>query len=87
MSAERCLEYAEVEVEADWVVEDNRPDPRWPADGAIDFNKFSTRYRDGLPLVVKNISFQIQPGEKVKIVLQTHLALICILTALPWLRR
>ena len=65
VSIERCLEYAEIETEAEWIVKNNRPDPKWPADGAIDFNNYSTRYRDGLPLVVKNISIQILPGEKV----------------------
>ncbi|XP_028966466.1 multidrug resistance-associated protein 1 [Galendromus occidentalis] len=71
VSIERCLEYAEVESEAEWIVESNRPDPEWPAEGAIDFKNYSTRYRDGLPLVVKNISIQILPGEKVGVVGRT----------------
>ena len=47
---------------------------RWPSQdspGAIEFNCYSTRYRDGLPLVLKNVSFSVASGESVGIVGRT----------------
>ncbi|KAF9935191.1 Multidrug resistance-associated protein 1 [Linnemannia zychae] len=43
----------------------------WPQAGHIEFRSYSTRYRQGLDLVVKNISFEVQPAEKVGIVGRT----------------
>ncbi|KAF9212353.1 hypothetical protein BGZ59_006885 [Podila verticillata] len=43
----------------------------WPQAGRIEFRNYSTRYRQGLDLVVKNISFEVQPAEKVGIVGRT----------------
>ena len=36
-----------------------------PSEGAIDFINYSTRYREGLELSLKNINLSIRPGEKV----------------------
>lgn len=44
---------------------------KWPARATIKFNNFSMRYRSELPLVLKNISFDIADGEKVGIVGRT----------------
>ena len=35
---------------------------KWPAFGQIEFKNFSARYRDELPLVIKDISIKINPG-------------------------
>uniref|UniRef100_A0A6A7G4Z9 ABC transporter n=2 Tax=Hirondellea gigas TaxID=1518452 RepID=A0A6A7G4Z9_9CRUS len=43
----------------------------WPEEGVVKFSKFSTRYREGLDLVVKGIDCTIQGGEKVGIVGRT----------------
>ncbi|KAG0282294.1 Multidrug resistance-associated protein 1, partial [Linnemannia gamsii] len=43
----------------------------WPQAGHIEFRNYSTRYRQGLDLVVKDISFEVQPAEKVGIVGRT----------------
>ncbi|KAG0232674.1 Canalicular multispecific organic anion transporter 2 [Actinomortierella wolfii] len=45
--------------------------PNWPEKGHLVFSNYSTRYRQGLDLVVKNINFEVQPGEKVGIVGRT----------------
>ena len=42
-----------------------RPLPSWPQDGVVQFNHYSTRYREGLDLVLKGINTRINPGEKV----------------------
>lgn len=42
------------------------PAPRdWPHDGVVEFNKYSTRYRPGLELVLQDLSCRIESGEKV----------------------
>ncbi|KAF8949214.1 Multidrug resistance-associated protein 1 [Haplosporangium gracile] len=43
----------------------------WPQAGHIEFRNYSTRYRQGLDMVVKGISFEVQPAEKVGIVGRT----------------
>lgn len=43
----------------------------WPTQGAIEFENVELRYRSELPLVLKGISFQIRPGEKVGIIGRT----------------
>lgn len=71
MSVERLKEYSEVESEADWIVENNRPEKGWPAKGGVVFDNYATRYRPGLDLVVKNISVKLEPSQKVGIVGRT----------------
>jgi ABC-type multidrug transport system fused ATPase/permease subunit len=70
-SVERIREYLEVEQEAAEIVENNRPPTTWPDQGAVCFKNYSTRYRSDLDPVLKNISFSIQPGQKVGIVGRT----------------
>lgn len=43
----------------------------WPDSGQIEFKNYSTRYRPGLDLVLKDISCTIRPNEKVGIVGRT----------------
>ena len=43
---------------------DKRPDDDWPQKGAVEFCDYSTRYRKGLGLVLRNISVKVNPGEK-----------------------
>ncbi|KAI8598571.1 ATP-binding cassette subfamily C member 2 [Dissophora ornata] len=42
-----------------------------PQAGHVEFRNYSTRYREGLDLVIKNISFEVKPAEKVGIVGRT----------------
>jgi ATP-binding cassette subfamily C (CFTR/MRP) protein 5 len=41
------------------------PPPEWPQRGQVDYEGVTFRYRPGLPFVLKNVSFQVRPGEKV----------------------
>eukprot|EP01061_Rhynchopus_euleeides_P034018 TRINITY_DN576_c0_g2_i2.p1 TRINITY_DN576_c0_g2~~TRINITY_DN576_c0_g2_i2.p1 ORF type:complete len:1346 (+),score=493.74 TRINITY_DN576_c0_g2_i2:2-4039(+) len=43
----------------------------WPSDGAVAFSGYSMRYREGLPLVLKDLTFSIAAGEKVGVVGRT----------------
>ncbi|OQR74305.1 multidrug resistance-associated protein 1-like [Tropilaelaps mercedesae] len=70
VASERIDEYADVKPEADWIVEP-RPTAEWPENGAVTFDNYSTRYRDGLELVLKGIDLDIHPSEKVGVVGRT----------------
>ena len=71
VSVERVLEYARLPSEAPEVVKHNRPPASWPARGTLSFNGYSTRYREGLDLVLKNISIDIGSHEKIGVVGRT----------------
>ncbi len=43
----------------------------WPANGVIEFKNVSLRYREGLDLVLKDISFELKSAEKVGVVGRT----------------
>uniref|UniRef100_A0A3P9K626 ATP-binding cassette sub-family C member 5 n=1 Tax=Oryzias latipes TaxID=8090 RepID=A0A3P9K626_ORYLA len=47
------------------------PAPSWPQQGKITFQNVNMHYRDDLPLVLKNLSFTIQPEETIGIVGRT----------------
>ncbi|KAG0129773.1 P-loop containing nucleoside triphosphate hydrolase protein [Tuber indicum] len=70
-SVERIREYLEVGQEAADIIPDNRPASTWPEKGGVAFENYSTRYRPGLDLVLKNVTFNIKPLEKVGIVGRT----------------
>ncbi|EEQ89112.1 ATPase [Blastomyces dermatitidis ER-3] len=70
-SVERIEEYMEVEQEAEAVIPDRRPPNNWPTHGALQFDNYSTRYRPDLDPVLKNVTFSVQPGERVGIVGRT----------------
>ena len=67
VSAERLLQYTQLETETslDSHSDKNPPPPGWPQRGAIVFDKASFRYSVDTPVVLKPLSFTIQPGEKV----------------------
>ncbi|XP_030837938.1 multidrug resistance-associated protein 5 [Strongylocentrotus purpuratus] len=71
-SAERILDYnRSLEAEGPEVVLDNRPSKEWPSDGAIRIEGYKMRYREELPLVLKNVDCKIKGGEKIGIVGRT----------------
>ncbi|KAG5647497.1 hypothetical protein DXG03_009434 [Asterophora parasitica] len=63
-AVERVLHYAELPSEAAATTPDDPP-PSWPEHGQISFTDVDLAYREGLPLVLKSVSFNIKPGEKV----------------------
>ncbi|KAJ2589936.1 hypothetical protein IWW49_002254 [Coemansia sp. RSA 1797] len=68
---ERVIEYAELPSEAPDVIEDRVPATTWPDQGMVEFKDYSTRYREGLDLVLRGLSFRVQPNQKVGIVGRT----------------
>ncbi|KAH7932672.1 hypothetical protein HPB49_000594 [Dermacentor silvarum] len=71
VAVERCLEYSKVMQEAAWENPYFKPDPSWPTAGEVVFKDYSTKYRADLDLVLKEITCDFKPGEKVGIVGRT----------------
>lgn len=71
VAVERIKEYTETTQEAEWEIPEKKPPEYWPEQGVVEFNKYSTRYREGLDLVVKDIDCKISGGEKIGIVGRT----------------
>ena len=63
-AVERVLHYTELPDEGE-ITTQNDPPTTWPMKGKITFNNVEMAYREGLPLVLKDVSFEINPGEKV----------------------
>ncbi|KAF9203318.1 CD9 antigen [Haplosporangium sp. Z 27] len=70
VSVERVDEYSRKPIEAP-IETGARLPPNWPSQGRIVFKNYSTRYREGLDLVIKNILFIVEPTESVGIVGRT----------------
>ncbi|CAG7836369.1 unnamed protein product [Allacma fusca] len=67
----RLEEYCETPQEAPWKSAVRKPATVWPSFGSVQFDCYQTRYRDGLDLVLKSVTFEIQAGEKVGVVGRT----------------
>ncbi|XP_074741577.1 multidrug resistance-associated protein 1 isoform X8 [Strix uralensis] len=64
VAVERVKEYAEMEKEAEWSIEQTAPASTWPTEGKVEFRGYGLRYREDLDLVLKNINVTINGGEK-----------------------
>ncbi|PAV74681.1 hypothetical protein WR25_19463 isoform C [Diploscapter pachys] len=71
VAVERVREYTTTPNEAEWLLEDSRPPGDWPSKGEVHFSNYSTRYREDLDLVLKNITTDIRAAEKIGIVGRT----------------
>ncbi|KAM4624189.1 ATP-binding cassette sub-family C member 3 [Polymixia lowei] len=71
VAVERVKEYSETKTEAPWEVEDTKPPSDWPLEGNVEFRDYSVRYREGLDLVLKNLTLNVKGGEKIGIVGRT----------------
>lgn len=74
VSVERVQEYSDIPTEAPLKIEGvdkDLDDREWPREGGVEFRNYSTRYRQGMDLVLKKVSFEVLPGEKVGIVGRT----------------
>jgi ATP-binding cassette subfamily C (CFTR/MRP) protein 1 len=80
-SVERVLHYGDLPQE-DTIKSPFEPPPSWPEKGEIEFKDVKLRYRDGLPLVLKGLSFKVRAGEHVGVVGRTGAGKTSILSAL-----
>ena len=68
-AVERIIHYAsEIEQEAPHKVKDSAAPPSWPFEGRIVMKDVFMKYRSELPPVLKGLSMDIGPGEKIGIV-------------------
>jgi ABC-type multidrug transport system fused ATPase/permease subunit len=70
-SVERVFEYLEIEQEADAIIPHNRPPTNWPQKGEIKVDNFYLTYSADLEPVLRGLTFNVKPGEKVGIVGRT----------------
>jgi len=79
-SLERLFEYLPNKADGGGVVprepphvkdSDSKLPSNWPARGAVVFENVQLRYRDGLPLALKDASFEMAPSDKVGVVGRT----------------
>ncbi|KAK3084560.1 hypothetical protein FSP39_015417 [Pinctada imbricata] len=71
LSIQRITEYIRKPTEAAWRVSNDNIPNTWPREGHVTFNRYSVRYRKDLDLVLRKISCEIAPREKVGIVGRT----------------
>ncbi|ODV74894.1 ATP-binding cassette transporter YOR1 [Cyberlindnera jadinii NRRL Y-1542] len=82
-SVERLCHYAnKLEQEAPYIMNETKPRPTWPEHGAIEFKHASMRYREGLPLVLKDLTISVKGGEKIGICGRTGAGKSTIMNAL-----
>lgn len=84
-AVERVLVYTELPPEGA-IETPNDPPASWPTKGEIQFIDAKLAYREGLPLVLKGISFEVNPGEKVWSIASITLRRLKIL-CLDWYSR
>ncbi|OQS01823.1 ATP-binding Cassette (ABC) Superfamily [Thraustotheca clavata] len=66
-SVERLDHYKTLDTEGHTQPNTTTPPPSWPQHGAVTFDNYSMKYRPHLDLVLKNVSINILPGQKVGI--------------------
>ena len=82
-SAERIQHYAnDLMQEAPQEMPEAKLDEAWPHKGGIEFDNVVLRYRDGLPIVLHDITMKIEGGEKTAIVGRTGAGKSSLLTCL-----
>lgn len=71
-SVERIGEYLTLPQEAPAIIENARPPAHWPSrTGGIAVDHLLMRYAEGLPDVLRDLSFEVRPREKVGVVGRT----------------
>lgn len=70
MSVERLLEYCEITAETQPIVP-REVGKNWPTEGKLEFKNVIYRYYDEAEPVLKNLSFKVNPNEKIGIVGRT----------------
>ena len=73
--------------QAPWDLPESDPAESWPNSGVVQFKNYSTRYRPGLDLVLKDVSFSVASGEMVRVLSDCMNVLLltglCRLTGFP----
>ena len=70
-SVERLKYYCQLPTETASTLPTDPSPAAWPSEGGISFTNVELRYRPDLPLVLKGLTFEVKPGEKVGIIGRT----------------
>ncbi|KAJ5145254.1 hypothetical protein N7448_002646 [Penicillium atrosanguineum] len=82
MNATERVHYYGTELEEEAPLQGVEVSSSWPEKGRIVFQDAQMRYRDGLPLVLKGLSMDVQGGERIGIVGRTGAGKSSIMSAL-----
>ncbi|KAJ5675972.1 hypothetical protein N7462_008869 [Penicillium macrosclerotiorum] len=82
MNATERVHYYGTELDEEAPLHRVEVEPSWPEKGRITFDSAKMRYRDGLPLVLKGLSMDVQGGERIGIVGRTGAGKSSIMSAL-----
>ncbi|KAI8921698.1 hypothetical protein BC831DRAFT_515070 [Entophlyctis helioformis] len=81
-AVERVEEYSKLEQEPPMIVESYRPPDLWPNEGKVEFQNLSIKYAADLPDALSDLTFTVQPHEKLGIVGRTGAGKSTLSTAL-----
>jgi len=82
-SVERIIHYANnLKQEPPHEIPETKPEVPWPAEGRVEIKDAVLRYRPELPDVLKGLTMDVAPGEKIGIVGRTGAGKSSIMTAL-----
>ena len=82
-SVERVVHYAKnLEQEPPHEIPEMKPEARWPAEGHVEIKDVFLKYRPELPDVLRGLSMDVAPGEKIGIVGRTGAGKSTIMAAL-----
>jgi ABC-type multidrug transport system fused ATPase/permease subunit len=70
-AVERISEYLDLEEESPALIPETMPRASWPEDGSIKVDNLVVKYAPESPAVLRNVSFEVKPREKVAIVGRT----------------
>ncbi|GMP65124.1 hypothetical protein CsSME_00026072 [Camellia sinensis var. sinensis] len=71
ISVERIFQYTSIQSEPPLVIEENRPDSRWPSHGDVHIKDLQVRYAPHMPLVLRGLTCTFPGGMKTGIVGRT----------------
>lgn len=80
-SVERLQEFMKVDQEPPSEIPETEPKPEWPSRGEIEVKDVSLRYAPHLPRVIKNVTFHVEPSNKIGVVGRTGAGKSTIITA------
>ncbi|KAG0007196.1 hypothetical protein BGZ80_004954 [Entomortierella chlamydospora] len=64
-SIERIMEYTTIPLEPPAIIESRRPPAAWPTGGSIEVKDIEVRYAPDLEIVIRGVSFTVEPHQKI----------------------